>query len=336
MIEIDGSTGEGGGQILRSALALAICTTQPFRIVNVRARRPKPGLMRQHLTAVRAAAAISDAEVAGDEIGSQTLTFRPRAVRPGDYAFSIGTAGSSTLVLQTVLPPLMGAAGRSTVRITGGTHNKAAPPVDFLLRAFLPLVARMGPQVELELVRYGFYPRGGGEIHAAIDPSPLRKIDLPARGATIRRCAEAYIAAIALHVAERELETVGRRLDWSADERFVRGLANDVGPGNALTLTVQSSEVTEVFSSCGQKGVTAENVANAAIDEAREYLASSAAVGIHLADQLLLPMALAGGGSFTTVAVTEHFRSHAAVIETFLERRVTTAAQEGCVGVTIR
>jgi len=141
MIEIDGSEGEGGGQMLRSALSLSMCTSQPFRMVNIRAKREKPGLMRQHLTAVRAATEVCGAAVIGDEVGSGEITFRPGKVKPGNYSFSIGTAGSCTLVLQTVLPPLLTASAPSQIRISGGTHNKASPPVDFLQRAYLPLVA---------------------------------------------------------------------------------------------------------------------------------------------------------------------------------------------------
>src|SRR5262245_16670414 len=170
MIEIDGSQGEGGGQILRSSLSLAICTQQAFRITNIRAKREKPGLLRQHLTAVKAAAEISGAEVDGAELGSRQVTFRPGRVVPGNYKFAIGTAGSCTLVLQTVLIPLLTASAPSTVTISGGTHNKASPPFDFLERAFLPLLARMGATVQLTLVAHGFYPKGGGSIRVGITP----------------------------------------------------------------------------------------------------------------------------------------------------------------------
>src|SRR5215510_1529252 len=186
MIEIDGASGEGGGQILRSSLSLAICTGQPFRIANIRANREKPGLMRQHLTAVKAAAEVCAGEVDGAELGSRALTFRPGKLAAGDYSFAIGTAGSCTLVLQTVLPPLLLATETSSIRITGGTHNKGSPPVDFLARAFLPLINRMGPKVNLELVRHGFYPRGGGEIRVDIVPSTkLEPITLLERGARV-------------------------------------------------------------------------------------------------------------------------------------------------------
>jgi RNA 3'-terminal phosphate cyclase (ATP) len=330
MIEIDGAEGEGGGQVLRSALSLSICTNQAFRIDNIRGKREKPGLMRQHLTAVRAAAEICDASVSGDEVGSTQLTFRPGAVKPGNYSFSIGTAGSCTLVLQTVLPPLLTASGSSQIRISGGTHNKASPPVDFLQRAYLPLIERMGPRVSLELVRHGFYPRGGGEILATITPVPrLSCLSLMERGSRRGGYAEAYIAAIPLHVAQRELEIVGKMLNWPGEQLYVRGLPNDVGPGNALTITVEHEAVTEVFTGFGEKGVAAEQVAKGAAERARAYLAAPVAVGRHLADQLLLPMALAGGGEFTTPPVSAHFQSHASIIETFLGRPVSAISSDG-------
>jgi RNA 3'-terminal phosphate cyclase (ATP) len=336
MIEIDGSEGEGGGQVLRSALSLSMCTNQPFRIVNIRAKREKPGLMRQHLTAVRAAAEICDANVVGDEVGSRELTFRPGVVKPGNYGFSIGTAGSCTLVLQTVLPPLLTASTSSQIRISGGTHNKASPPVDFLQRAFLPLVERMGPKVNLDLVRHGFFPRGGGEILATVTPATrLSVLSLMERGARRGGYAESYIAAIPMHVASRELEIVGKMLNWPVEQLHVRGLSGEVGPGNALTITVEHDAVTEVFTGFGEKGVSAEQVAKGAAERARAYLAAPVAVGRHLADQLLLPMALAGGGEFTTLPVSAHFQSHAAIIRTFLGIETSVVAEEGVVRVRV-
>jgi RNA 3'-terminal phosphate cyclase (ATP) len=337
MIEIDGSEGEGGGQMLRSALSLSMCTDQAFRLKNVRAKREKPGLMRQHLTALQAAAAVCDARVTGAEVGSSEITFRPGTVKPGDYQFAIGTAGSTTLVLQTVLPALLTASAASTIRITGGTHNKACPPVDFLQRTYLPLVEQMGPRVQLDLVRHGFYPRGGGEILARITPSPrLSAVSLMERGARKGGYAEAYISGIPMHVASRELEIVGKMLNWTADNLRIRGLSGEFGPGNALTITVEHEAITEVFTGFGEKGVSAESVAKRAVDTARNYLASEAPVGRHLADQLLLPMALAGGGEFVTMPVTQHFESHVAIIEKFLTRRVLTESLGGLVRVQVR
>jgi RNA 3'-terminal phosphate cyclase (ATP) len=183
LVRIDGSAGEGGGQILRSALALALATGRPFEITNIRAGRKKPGLLRQHLTAVTAAAAVSGTQAPGARLGAGELRFTPGAIAPGEYRFAVGTAGSTTLVLQTVLPPLLVARGPSTLILEGGTHNPYAPPFDFLAKAFLPLVARMGPRVEAVLERPGFYPAGGGCIRVRVEPAPrLERLDLLERG----------------------------------------------------------------------------------------------------------------------------------------------------------
>jgi RNA 3'-terminal phosphate cyclase (ATP) len=322
MIHIDGAEGEGGGQILRSALALAIHTQQPFRISRIRANREKPGLMRQHLTAVKAAAEICTGVAEGAELGAQELVFRPGPLRGGRYSFAIGTAGSCTLVLQTVLPALLMASEASEVVISGGTHNRGSPPFDFLQRAFLPLLARMGAAVEIELLQPGFYPRGGGQIRARITPARLMPLGLHERGAAVASYAEAYIAALPIHIAQRELDVVGEMLHWPGEQLLLRGLSNDLGPGNALTITLQHENVTEVFSAFGERGVRAEVLAKDAALEALRYLAGTAPVDAYLADQLLLPLVLAGSGSFTAMGITPHFRSNVVVIERFTDRRV--------------
>src|SRR5262245_55571056 len=183
MITIDGSFGEGGGQILRTSLALSLVTGKPFRIENIRAGRKNPGLLRQHLTAVNAAASIGQAEITGASIGSTLLTIAPSKITHGNYHFAVGTAGSSTLVLQTVLPALLIADGPTRLTIEGGTHNPFAPPFDFLARAFLPLLTRMGVNVNANLDRYGFYPAGGGRIEITISPTgKLLPLVLESRG----------------------------------------------------------------------------------------------------------------------------------------------------------
>lgn len=325
VIELDGSI--GGGQVLRTALSLAMITGKALHIHHIRAKRSRPGLMRQHLTAVMAAAQVCGAQVEGAELNSQELRFSPGSIKGGDYRFAIGTAGSCTLVLQTLLPALLHASENSTVTISGGTHNPLAPPFDFLHLAWLPLLQRMGADVELQLLRHGFVPAGGGELRAVVKPSTLRPLHLPERGALLRQEARALIAGIPGSVGERELLRVSKRLDIPTSGRNIVWLDPEQGPGNALLLQYDCEALTEVFCAFGQTGVRAEAVADRAVEPAREWLASSAAVAEHLADQLMLPMALAGGGSFSTVRMTEHMQSNMAVIEHFLPARFESQAQ---------
>jgi len=214
LIRIDGSSGEGGGQILRSSLSLSLATGKPFRIENIRAKRERPGLLRQHLTAVLAASEIGGAEVEGATLGSKTLTFIPGTVQSGKHRFVIGTAGSSTLVFQTILPALMMNAGPSSITIEGGTHNQAAPPFDFLEKCFLPVINRLGPKVSVNLQRYGFYPAGGGCFTATVEPCErLSAIDLTERGDMIRRSVLAIVANLSPAIARREIDTVAHLLN---------------------------------------------------------------------------------------------------------------------------
>ena len=322
MIIIDGSEGEGGGQVVRNACALSLVTGQPFRIVNVRGGREKPGLMRQHVTAIEAACRIGGADCEGLAVGASEVAFTPGKVVPGDYRFAVGTAGSTGLVLQTVLLPLCLADGPSRLVLEGGTHNMLAPPFDFIAKSFLPIIRRMGPGIEARLVRHGFYPRGGGRIEIEITPAPLRQIDCVARGALVARSATALFAAIPFDVAERELATAARLLpDWPAEAFVVRELPVDQGPGTILMLEAEHEHVTEIVSGFGKLGVSAEKLASTAAHRMKGYLESDAFAGPYLADQLLLPIALAGGGSFTTVKPSQHSRTAGDVIERFLGKR---------------
>jgi len=326
MISIDGSIGEGGGQILRTALALSMVTGQAFRIENIRAGRDKPGLLRQHLTAVNAAAAICGAKVSGAEISSRELSFEPGKVKTGEYTFSIGSAGSTTLVLQTVLPALLTANGPSSLTLEGGTHNPHAPPIDFLEKAFLPLVNRMGPTVSVALERAGFYPAGGGRFIVKVTPAAkLLPLHVPERGEIRRRLAKAVVAALPGEIAKRELQRVEKMLGWSGEQLQIRQLPDEWGPGNLLTLEIESEHVTEVFTGFGMKAVTAEAVAEQAVQQARRYLAAKVPIGECLADQLLLPIALAGSGSFVTHSPTRHTKTNIEVITRFLPVRVALA-----------
>lgn len=319
MIELDGAAGEGGGQILRSALALSMITGTPFRIRDIRANRTKPGLMRQHLVAVQAAAQVSGARVAGAELGSSELSFIPGPIRGGEYHFAIGSAGSCTLVLQTVVLALLQAPQPSTVRISGGTHNAMAPPVQFLEHAYLPLLACMGAEVDIDLRRYGFYPAGGGEVIATVRPcAQLRQLSLMDRGSYIAAHADAYVAGLPQSVGTRELSCVGEAMQWGGEHLRLHRLPGEQGPGNAVLITLEYEHVTEVCAGFGAKAVRAEAVAQEAIAQAQAYMASDAAAGEHLADQLMLPMALAGGGRFTASTVSSHAETNAEVIARFL------------------
>jgi len=323
MIDLDGSTGEGGGQILRTALTLSMITGQPFCIHNIRANRQPAGLRRQHLAAVRAAAVVSNAKVSHAEVGSTELEFTPDTVTGGVYEFNIGTAGSTTMVLQTILLPLLHAPIPTTVTIVGGTHNPKAPPAQFIQRAYCRLLAAMGAQVDVELERFGFYPAGGGVLSATIWPcAQLQRMELMQRGAQRSVQAEAFVARIPEGIAWRQLAAAGDALGWPRERRHAEVLKETDGPGDALLLTIDSEHVTEVFSAVGEKRMPAEVVAQGAITEAARYLASHAAVGEHLGDQLMLPMALAGGGRYTIDHISQHAVTNAEVIAHFLPVRI--------------
>jgi len=321
MITIDGSEGEGGGQVVRNACALSLVTGIPFRIINVRGQRTKPGLMRQHVTAIEAACTIGAGTCDGLTIGSSEITFRPGTVVPGEYRFAVGTAGSTGLVLQTILMPLVHADRPSRIVLEGGTHNILAPPFDFIAKSFLPIVNRMGPRVEARLVRHGFYPRGAGRIEVDIVPAALQPVDCSERGALISRSALAVIAGLPLDIASREIKIAKKLLNWPEETFAVRALPEDQGPGNILLLEAAYEHVTEVVSGFGKLGVSAEHVADRAAGRMAGYLASDAFAGPYLADQLLLPFALAGGGGFTTVKPSQHSRTAANIIARFLDRR---------------
>lgn len=326
-ISINGSEGEGGGQILRTALALSLVTGRPFRIDGIRAARRKPGLLRQHLTAVRAAAEVGRARVSGAELGSRVLTFEPSERRGGDYKLAVGTAGSATLVFQTVLPALLSAREPSRLVLEGGTHNPFAPPFDFLARTFVAILERMGVSVDLHLETCGFYPAGGGRFSAVIEPRPaLGPLTLLNRGAT-RVHARALVASLSEKIAKRELSIVRERLGLDGALCRVERIDKSVGPGNVLMIVIEGEPVTEIITGFGVKGVTAEKVASEACDEAERFLAADVPVGIHLADQLLIPMALAGSGSFRTLTPTAHTLTNAGVIQQFMNVSIAIDAE---------
>jgi RNA 3'-terminal phosphate cyclase (ATP) len=323
MLTLDGAIGEGGGQILRTALALSLVLGTPFAIVNLRARRSRPGLRPQHQVCVEAAAAVGDARVTGAAIGSQEVSFEPGPARAGTYRFDIGSAGSTSLVAQTLLPALVTASGPSRVDLMGGTHNPLAPPFEFLTHAFLPLLARMGLRASARLERPGYYPRGGGQVVLETSAGAgLLPLALHTRGELRRAEAIATVADLPRHIAERELAVVGRALGIPAEGLQVREEPIGSGPGNALLVELEHTEVTEVVAAFGRRGVPAERVAEEAVAEAQAYLGHDAPVGRHLADQLLPYLALAGG-TFDTVTPSLHTTTNAAVIDHFLPGALT-------------
>ena len=321
MITLDGSQGEGGGQILRSALTLSMLTATPFRLTNIRAGRKKPGLLQQHLTAVQAAARVAQAQVLGAELGARELTFTPHAIVAGHFEFSVGTAGSATLVLQTVLLPLVLAASPSRLVLSGGTHNPFAPPFDFLQKTFLPLLHRMGANVEAKLLRPGFYPNGGGKFEVFIQPTKeLLPLSLRAPGEVIQQCARVIVSQLPRHIAEREAKIIAQHMALRPSAIAIAEM--QYGPGNVVMIEVARDALTEIFTAFGERGVAAEIVAQRVVHEARKYLEANVAVGEHLADQLLLPMAIAGAGSFLTMPLTLHTQTNIAVLKQFLQIEV--------------
>ena len=343
-IEIDGSQGEGGGQILRTALALSLITGEAFSLTNIRANRPKPGLMRQHLACVQAAVAVgggaehcqaADPGGAAVQIGTRQLHFAPGSVRAGDLEFAVGSAGSCMLVLQTVLWPLVLAGQPSNLVLRGGTHNPMAPSATFLSRMAAYFSGGTPAVYAVDTVRHGFFPAGGGEVRVRIAPPPggLSAIRLMERGALREAWAECLHAGIPKGVASRELDVLGRALGWTDAQLRDRGLRSHEGPGNALQVILQFEHVAEVLTAFGEKGVSAEEVARQTLQQVQFYLGHRAPVGEHLADQLMIPMALAAlqgkAGQFWATRLSEHARTNARVIEQFLPLQFVTEPLDG-------
>ena len=320
MITIDGSFGEGGGQILRTSLSLAAITGTAVRFERIRANREKPGLMRQHLACAKAVAEICSGELEGAELNAQELTFRPGRIRGGDYRFVIGSAGNTLLLAQTVLPVLLMADEPSTVVLEGGTYTTHAPVYDFFERVYLPCLAKMGVEVAVEMERIGFYPVGGGRVRLSVKPARAwRQLTLMERG----------------ELRDARVTALGSGLDESilADELriFQAGLADmfpfqpearmveSPGSGNVLFAELEYGGLTELFSACGSFGVSRKSVAKQAAGLVKQYLKGGWVVGQFLADQLMLPMALGKGGAYLTGRPTKHSLTNREVIRKFLD-----------------
>lgn len=330
MILIDGSQGEGGGQVLRTALTLSVLTGKPTRIENIRARRSNPGLRPQHLTAVQAAAAICGAQTDGAELESRTLEFVPEGpAQAGNYTFDVaqiagqGSAGSVGLVLQTVLTPLAMATGTSRIVLRGGTHVPWAPSIDYVRSVFLPTVAKMGLTADVELDRWGFYPVGQGEAQVRVEGwagRTLQPLALTERGAARRVRGRAVAANLPSHIPQRMVNRARNVLteagfDTDLHPERVRG----AGPGTGIFLVAEYEHVLAGFTAYGRKGLPSERVAEAVCEDLLAHHRTGQPVDPHLADQLLLPMALAEGTSDIAVsAITHHLRTNLAIVQAFL------------------
>jgi RNA 3'-terminal phosphate cyclase (ATP) len=329
LIVLDGSRGEGGGQILRSALSLSLLTGRPFRITKIRANRDKPGLRPQHLKAVEAAAMLGNAEVNGAEVGSRDVVFRPGRVEPRDLTIDVGTAGSTGLILQTLhLPIAMKAESPVRIVLTGGTFNPKAPPYPFLEQTWRGSLACLGMPIALAMPSAGFYPRGGGRLEAWIEPARPKPWVRTTRGDLIRICGVAGVANLRDEIARRLRDRAIDRLreqGWDVDVEIETVEWPSPGQGAAISLTAEHAGATAAtFVGIGERGKPAELVADEAVAELVAFLnVPDGAVDPYSADQILLPLALADGRSVYTVSeVTEHLRTNAATLRAFLDRPI--------------
>jgi len=334
LIEIDGSYGEGGGQILRTALAFSAIFKVPILIRNIRAGRKNPGLAHQHLTAVNAVARISVAEVEGNSFGSQTLRFIPKDIRPGEHRFDVETAGSVTLLLQALLLPLCLARSTSRLTLVGGTHVQWSPPFHYLSEVLFPTVKAMGISIDAAIKRWGWYPRGGGMIHVNINPcSEIQPITLLDRGSPKMIHGISAISNLPKHVADRQRDRTLKRIKEELKKDIEIEILYDApadGQGSFLFLVAEYDRTVAGFSSLGAKGKPAEKVAEEAVDSMKDYIESKGCVDSHLADQLVPFVALAkGNSSFTTTRITDHLLTNLWVIQHFLDMTISISGERG-------
>jgi len=342
MIQINGA--EGGGQILRSALSLSMLTGRSFRMVNIRGKRSKPGLKRQHLMCVQAAASVCDAAVDGGEMNSTEIVFSPDLIKGGEYVFKIGSAGSTTLLFQTLLPALLAANTVSKLELHGGTHNPMAPTADYIEQCFLPNIRKMGGEVYSECIQHGFAPAGGGIFRVSVFPNKkLLPLNLVDRGELVSKKIEIIHANVPGRVMEREAkmfhqlyvkygcknpqfsETYG---ELNLDDGFtIRDVESD-GSGNCMMATASYDNVSNMATSFGMRSVTAESVAKSLWREWSDTINSEATIEPKLADQLLLPIAVAGSGSLSTMKITNHIKTNIHVIEAFLDIKFCVEQRE--------
>lgn len=337
-LEINGAWGEGGGQVLRSALTLAAVTGRPFRISNIRARRPKPGLMAQHLKAIDAAAAICNAQVQGAALNATSLDFRPAGIRSGRYRLEIGTAGSTSLVLQTILLPLSLAKSTSTVLISGGTHVPWSPCFHYLDLHWLPYLRQMGFDAQLSLEQAGFYPSGGGRISATIRPArEILPLNLTDRGKLLRIKGISAVANLPVSIATRQKRQAQLRLQQLpvGVELGIKVIElTSPAKGTFILLLAEFERGRCCYTSLGELGKPAERVADEAVDALLVFLDSNGTIDQYLADQLLLPLCLAKGQSaIRTCQITNHLLTNAEIMRTFMPVQIEIEGTPGQPGL---
>ena len=333
-VEIDGSYGEGGGQILRTALALSAILRKPFIIHHIRSKRKNPGLQAQHLGAVKALAQITEAQTAGVEFGSQKITFLPQEIVPGKYQFEVKTAGSITLLLQAIFLPLCLAHGASRLTLVGGTHVPWSPSFHYFSEVLLPTLEPMGISIGATIEKWGWYPRGGGEIQLKINPvHELKPISLVSRGPRKKIRGLSVVSSLPKHVADRQkdqaLKRIREELKMEAEIKVFYD-APSRGSGSFLFLLAENERTIAGFSSLGARGKPAEKVADEAVEALKDYFSSEGCIDPYLADQLLPFMALAkGNSSFTTTRITEHLLTNLWVIQHFLGVKLMRRGEKG-------
>lgn len=319
-IELDGSHGEGGGQILRTALSLSCMTGHALKLYNIRTGRKKPGLMPQHITCVHAASEISNAEIKGAEAGSTELIFVPGKTMPGNYIFDIKTAGSCTLVFQTLLPPLMLGGKPSTVTIKGGTHVPLSPTYHYLADVLFPMLRKIDVSVDSAIDKYGFYPEGGGEVSFTVHPaSQVKGLDVSERGALTALYGYSAVSHLPVQIALRQKNAMEQKVtSFHADIHIMN--VESPGAGTFTFLAAQYKNTVAGFSSIGKKGKPAEKVGAVTAEAFLDFHHTSAAVDLHLADQIVLYLSLSReDSSFTTSCITEHLLTNLWVIKKFMD-----------------
>jgi RNA 3'-terminal phosphate cyclase (ATP) len=336
VLQIDGNYGEGGGQILRTTLSLSCILERPVEIINIRKGRRIPGLQPQHLTSVGACRRIGDAQVQGDVLQSLSLRFSPQETKGGDFTFDVAekkrSAGSTLLVLQTLFLPLSHCNNGSNIKVLGGTHVPWSPPFDYLKEIFVPMLMKIGIKIDLQIKRWGWYPKGGGEVHCSIQPTTkFDPLNLTERGELRRLSGISVVSNLPDHIAQRQKNQATKVLKakgYSPDIQLLQGPS--IGQGTFFFLKAEFENTIAGFGALGERGKRAEKVAEEACDDFLQFMQTEAAVDQHLADQLIPYLALAEGTStFTVSKITKHLLTNIWVVKQFLQREISVEGVEG-------